>query len=321
MTFIEIQRDIFRRTNKPVTPDAQTQTRIKAFINQRHRTLLTMPGLDQLRHATTTFSSVAGTARVALVQAVARVDAIVDTVNDFRLKEKPLDWLRTVDPMQNSGTPYVYVPLGYEYVAKQPSDASQIWAVSDSANDTGILRIEGIRTGGYPAVSNVTLTGLTAVQVGSFSDWESIDKVYYSTEAAGFISILEDSSGGDELAVIRIGAVRPYYFVLLLWETPSGVVTYTMDYTREIRDMVEDTDEPYLPPDFHDLLSIGGRMDEYEKTDDGRFKTAAAEWQLKYNALQYFLQGRASSRHIPRGMRGDVGWSDVGPWYPADRFL
>jgi hypothetical protein len=318
VTFIEIQRDIFRRTNKPVTPDAQTQTRIKAFINQRHRTLLTMPGLDQLRHATTTFSSVSGTARVALVQAVSRVDAVMDTVNNVKLTERPLTWLRTVDPQQNSGTPYVFIPVGYEYVAQQPSDASQIWAVSTSTSDTGILRIEGIRTGGYPAISNVTLTGTTAIQIGSFSDWESIDKVYYSAEAAGFISILEDSSAGTELAVIRIGAVRPYYFIILLWETPSGVVTYTMDYTREIRDMVEDTDEPYLPPDFHDLLSIGGRMDEYEKTDDGRFKTAAQEWVLKYQSLQYWLQGRASSRHIPRGVNGSVGWSDLGAWYPAD---
>jgi len=142
-----------------------------------------------------------------------------------------------------------------------------------------------------------------------------------SAAAAGTINLHGDSGLLTTLAQIRIGAYRPYYFVLLLYPTPAAVTTYTMDSTREIVDMTEDTDEPFLPPDFHDLLSMGARMDEYEKTDDGRFKVASAEFQQKYKALQFFLQGRASSRYIPRGMRGAQGVNNVGGWYEADFYI
>lgn len=321
MTFLEIQQDTYRRLNKATSPDTATTTRIKAFINQRHRTLMSEPGMDQLRNATTTFASVAATARVALAQTITRVNAIYQTTENRRLGERDLDWLRSVDPQQTSGTPTVYVPLGYEYAAKQPSNASQVWVKSTSASDVGTLRIEGVRTGGYPASASVTLTGTTAVQVGTFSDWTQIDKVFSSAAAVGAITVHEDSGTGTELAQIRIGAYRPYYFVILLWPTPAGVLTYSVDYTREITDMAQDTDEPLLPTDFHDLLSMGARLDEYEKTDDKRFTVAASEWQRKFVMLQYWLHGRASARKIPRAMSGRVGISDLGGNYPADIFI
>ncbi len=315
MTFLELQQDTWRRLNKATTPDTATQTRIKAFLNQRHRTLLTQPGMDQLRNGTTSFASVSGTARVALAQTITRINALYQSTNNWRLGEKTLDWLRTADPQQNSGTPVVYVPVGYEYVSVQPSNASQLWAKSDSASDTSTIRIEGVRTGGYPASASAVLTGTTAVQIGTFSDWTQVDKVYLSTAAVGFVSLYEDSGTGTALSTIRIGAVRPYYFVILLWPTPSEVLTYGVDYTRTITDMVQDTDEPLLPEDFHDLLSMGARMDEYEKTDDKR------EWNDKYELLQFWLHGRASARKIPSAQSGRLGRSDLSGWFPADFYV
>lgn len=321
MTFLEIQQDIWRRTNKQTTPDSETQTRIKAFVNQRHRSLLTEPGVDQMRDSTSTFASVASTARVALPQALTRIQAMFETTNNRRIWEKPLDWLRTVNPQQDSGTPTNYVPKGYEAVSKQPSDASAIYVKSDSASDTGTAYIQGLRTGGILGSSSVTMTGTTAVQIGSLSDWTEISKFYVSAAAVGSITLHEDSGSGTELAQITIGRNRPYYFVVLLWPTPASVITYTFDFTREILDLVNDTDEPYLPTDFHDLLSIGGRMDEYEKMDDSRFTTAKREYGDKYKSFQYFIHGRASERLVPRTMSGRTGYSDLGGWYPADIYL
>jgi hypothetical protein len=318
MTFSEILTDIYSRTNKPSSPEAETIARIKRFVNQRHRTLLSTPGIDQFRDSTSSFASVAGTARVALPQALTRINRIFETTNDRRLMEKDLDWLRTVDPQQTSGTPIAYVPLGYQYVAAQPSDASQIWVKSSSASDVGTAYIQGIRTGGILGSSSVTMTGTTAVQIGSFSDWIEITKFYVSSAAVGSITLHEDSGVGTELAQITIGRTRPYYFVILLWPTPSAVTTYYFDFTREILDLVNDTDEPYLPTDYHDLLSIGGRMDEYEKMDDSRHATAKADYKTKYDSLQFFIHGRGSERLIPRSLSGRVGISDLGGWYPAD---
>jgi hypothetical protein len=321
MTFAEICADIYSRTNKPSTPEAETQARIKRFVNQRHRTLLTMPGVDQLRDSTSTFASVAGTARVALPQALTRVQAIYDTTNNRTLGERSKNWLRSVDPQQTSGTPTTYIPNGYEAVAVQPSNASAIFVKSSSASDTGTAYLQGIRTGGILGSSSVTMTGTTAVQIGSFTDWIAITKVYVNPAAVGSITVHEDSGAGTELAQITIGRTRPYYFVVLLWPTPSAVLTYTFDFTRQILDLVNDTDEPYLPDDYHDLLSIGGRIDEYEKMDDSRLSTAKRDYKDKYESFQFFIHGRASERLIPRSTSGRLGISDLGGYYPADIFV
>lgn len=321
MTLYEILADVFARTNKSSSPEEETVARIKRFVNQRHRTLLTTPGIDQFRDSTGTFSSVAGTARVALPQAVARIKAIIDPTSGIRLAERSLDWLRAIDPRQTSGTPTHFIARGYEYVTAQPSNASAIYVKSSSASDVGTLYVEGIRTGGILGVSQVEMTGTTAAQVGSFTDWEAITKVYVSPTAIGLITLHEDSGVGTELAQITIGRTRPYYFVIELWPTPSGVVSYTFDYTRQIVDLVNDTDEPYLPEDYHDLIAIGARIDEYEKMDDSRVGTAKREYAEKYQSLQFFLHGRASERLIPRSMSGRAGVSDLGGDYPADIFV
>lgn len=321
MTFAEILSDIYARTNKPSTPETETATRIKRFVNQRHRTLLTMPGVDQLRDSTSTFASVAATARVALPQALTRIKSMVQMSGSRPIAEKSLSWLRSVDPQQSSGTPTTYVPLGYQSVAIQPSNASAVFVKSSSASDTGTAYIEGIRTGGILGSSSVTMTGVTAVQIGAFTDWVEITKFYVSPAAVGSITLQEDSGAGTTLAQITIGRDRPYYFVVLLWPTPSEVLTYTFDFAREILDLVNDTDEPYLPTDYHDLLSIGGRMDEYEKMEDGRFATAKAQYKEKYESFQFFLHGRVSERLIPRSTSGRIGVSDLGGMYPADFYV
>lgn len=322
MTFANILADVYRRTNKPTTPETETQTRIKAFVNDRHRWLLSKPGIDQFRDATGTFDSVADEPRVALPQALTRINALFQTdPNNWRLTEKSLDWLRTVNPQQNSGTPQVYVPKGYEYVAVQPSDASAIYIQSDNASDTATVYLQGVRTGGAQASVSQAMTGVTAVQIGTYSDWEQIDKVFISSNAVGTITITEDSGAGTTLATIPIGMVRPYYFIILLWPTPADVQTYSFDYERKLVDLVQDTDEPYLPDDFHDLLSIGARMDEYEKMDDQRFGAAERQWKERFSDLQFYIHGRASARLIPRSTSGRIGYSDLGGYYPADTYL
>lgn len=277
--------------------------------------------MDQLRDSTTTFASVSGTAKSALPQAISRVRAVFDETNNRRLQERSLDWLRSVSPQTQSGTPWVYVPIGYEYVSTQPADASAIYIRSSSASDVGTAYLEGVRSNGQPFTASVTMTGTTAVAIGSITDCILVEKVFLSTSAVGTVTVTEDSGAGTTLASIRVGAYRPYYFVIQLWPTPSAAVTYTVDYTREIQDMVQDTDEPMLPPDFHDLLSMGARIDEYEKTDDKRIALARQEWANKFKSLQYWLHARPSVRLIPNAFEGRIAVNDLGGYYPADGWL
>jgi hypothetical protein len=69
------------------------------------------------------------------------------------------------------------------------------------------------------------------------------------------------------------------------------------------------------------LLSIGGRVDEYEKMDDSRLSTAKREYKEKYESFQYWIHGRASERLIPRSTSGRTGISDLGGYFPADFYV
>lgn len=319
MTLNELEQDVYRRLNKNTTADTATQTRIRAFLNQRHRELLTLPDCQQLRDDVTTFATVADQSRYALPQAVARIHRLWDADNERPLVEKTMGWYRSIapDPSVQTGEPEVFCVLGQTRVAKQPSDASAVYVDSTSASDTGTARIEGVVTGGYQQTGSVTMTGTTAVQIGSLSTWEQIDNFYLSTAAVGTVTLHEDASGGTELARIPIGKTMPRYWTIYLWPTPSSALTLTMDYAREILDMSNSTDEPLLPPDFHRLIVYGACMDECLKTDDSRYAAYEREWDKGVASLLYWLHARASFR--PGASRTHEG-SNLGAWYPAGRW-
>lgn len=320
MTFDELCQDTYRRLNKNTSsPDTATATRIKAFLNQRHRELLAQPDCQQLRDEVLTLTTVTGTARYALPQAVARLNRMWDTTNQRVLTEQSLAWYRDVatDPSTQSGNPEAFVFLGQTRVAQQPADASQLWVKSTSASDTQTIYIEGTITGGYRQTVNTTLTGTTAKQIGSLATWVTVDNVYLSTAAVGTVTLMEDSGTGTELARIALGATMPRYWTVYLWPTPSSALTLTMDITREVSDMAQATDEPILPPDFHRLLVYGACADECLKLDDPRYGTFKSEWAQGLADLKYWLHARPSYQPgSERSLRGN----NLGAWFPAGRW-
>jgi hypothetical protein len=298
-------------------------TRIKRYVNEGVRAILREPGLGRLADsdAPYSFASVASTARYALPEAVARVYRISERTNDRTLEAMPMDRYRRVEPdaASNSGTPSHYVPMGRVAVATQPADASSLFVKSTSASDTTqTAYVEVLITGGYRRTASVTLTGTTAVNLSSaITTGEVIEDFYLSAVAVGTVTLHEDSGAGAELARITIGALRPRYYGLYLWPTPAAAVTYYVDYRREILDLVNDTDEPVLPTDFHTLLCAYARMREYEKTDDTRFELAADEFGRGLSRLKYATQWTGDE--LPVAGRGHmVGHSRLGGHYPAD---
>lgn len=318
MTLSEIEADVYRRTGKNPTADPATQTRIRAFINQRQRRILSEVGIGRLRDDIFTFASVASQQRYALPQGIAKLHHITDTSNSRHLQELSLSVLRTWDPNSTAaitGTPDAFVPLGYTAVALQPSNASQLWAVSSAAGDTQNLTIETLLSTGERRTITQALTGVTALQIGTLATHLVIERVYVATAAVGTITVLEDSGTGTELARITIGQTAPRYYAILLYPTPAAAVTYTVDAEFEIADMSVAGDVPYLPPDFHFLLSVGARLDEYEKTDDEkRRRIAESEWAQGLSRLKWHLYGLRSqgSGYLGSSWRR----SNLGPWFP-----
>jgi hypothetical protein len=127
--------------------------------------------------------------------------------------------------------------------------------------------------------------------------------------------LLEDSGLGTELARITIGAKRPRYQAIALWPTPAAILTYYVDYRREVLDLVNAADEPPLPTDLHWVLTAYARMREYEKVDDHRYQAAQADWADGLRKIKNYVLNPADYRPI-QGKLPTRGGSNLGAWYP-----
>lgn len=313
MTLSDLEADLYRRLGKNTTADTVTQTRLRAFLNQRQRRILSDVGMGLLRQdPPLTFASVASQQRYGLPQGIAKIHRIFETTNDRTLHRLSLTELREYDPDPPTGTPDYWVPVGYGAVAQQPSNASAIYGDSTSASDTQNLTIEGILSTGERRTVTQALTGTTGVQIGSLSTWVAITRVYLATAALGTVTLTEDSEGGTELARITIGRTAPRYPIILLYPTPSAAITYTVDADVQIADMSVAGDESYLPEDFHYLLVFGAMLDEWIKTDDPeRYDRVDREYREGIMKLKWFLHHSQSLDGPPPAR------SNLGAQYPA----
>lgn len=319
MTYLQmLTRLAERRGAQTAQLDPKTRSRYGAAINEVHRQVLRQPGRESLRQGVVTFASVANQKLYALpTSGIARVNWITETTNDRKLEYRTPQWLDSVAPDPTTGTPWAWVPRGYVEVHTQPADASAVYVVSTSASDTGKAYVEGIRTGGYYGSASVTMTGTTAVAVGSITDFIAITKCYLSSAAIGTVTLLEDSGAGTELARIGIGRARAQYYAFQLYNTPSAVITYTADVLRSIPDMVQDVDEPLLPEDFHDLLIDMAELKEFRKQDDpNRYSMLVADVKRGDADLQTFLTSHPDWRPTFGGQPAE--FSTLGAWFPAD---
>jgi len=326
MTFSEILSAVYDECNYLASPASGVVTRVKRLVNEGQRLMLSEPGLQRLADSDAPFTvaSVASQARYVLPEAVARITGMRETTNDLALGAMDLARYRHVDPdpTATTGTPTHYVPIGRVAVAVQPADASQIFVKSDSASDTTqVVYIEGVITGGYLRTASVTITGTTAVTLSSaITSFIEITDFYLSAAAVGTVTLHEDSGLGTELARVTIGATRPRYYGFYLWPTPSAAVTYSVDYRRELVDLVNNTDEPPLPTDIHPALVAYAVAREKEKTGDTNGSLQAmARYQKFLKHLKY--QTQTLSDEIPVLGRGAmVGRSRLGAWFPADHW-
>lgn len=321
MNFGGILTDLYARLRYPPAPNAATVTRLKAFVNETHRELLTMPGIEKLRDDVLAITATANRARVGLPPAVSRVNAITDHVNNRKLEQVPLSELRVQDPGQvfTSGFPYKYAEVGYRQIQIQPAAATGLWAASSLVGDTTQkLFIEGLTTGGYhhiPATLGTTLTGTARVALGTRTDIIQIDKCYLDAAATGYVSLYDAVMAGNELARIEPGILYARYLTVEWYPVPTVDVTEYVDYTRVIFDMVNSTDEALLPTDFVSLLELGARVKEYELLDDTRGAQGRADYERGKSALRSWVLNDGD--RIASMRRTPLRWNRLGANYPA----
>lgn len=318
MTFLQLKQRLARRRGAASsTLVTATDTRYGEALNEAYRSMLRKPGRESLRYGQVTFASVASQKLYALPeQGIARINRISETTNDLTLTYKTPEWLDSVAPDPTEGTPVFWIPRGYVPVHTQPSNASSVFVDSTSASDTNTAYVEGITSGGYYQSKSVTMTGTTAVNISSaVSDWIVITKFYLSAAAVGTVTLHEDASGGTELSKIAIGDTAAKFIAFQLYLTPSAVITYTADVLRAITDMSNDTDEPWLPEDFHDLLIDKAELKELKKQDDpNRYVLLTGEVKRAEADLDSFLNNHPDWRPFNTE---PPQFSSLGAFYPA----
>lgn len=320
MKFSDITADCYRRLGFATTPASEISTRIAAFVNETQRDVLSEPGMERLLVSTTTFASVANIPQYSLAPSISRIVKIFDATNRITVPQISQDVYRTLQPDTSTptGIACAFVDMGMQFVSQKPADASEIFVKSTSAGDVGTAFLEGIRTGGYPIALSVVMTGVTAVSLGAaYTDIIDITKFYLSAAAVGTVTLLEDSGIGTELARIPITQTFARYpHRIALWPTPSSVLTYSVDFERDVPDMANANDEPVLPTRFHRLLAIGARMKEYEKREDPRYVSAKREYDEVLGQLKYFVFAGPEMRPT-MGRRTLDRPSQLGGYFPA----
>lgn len=320
MNLTAMLADLYRRLDYTATPPGTITTRLTSFVNTTHRQILGTPGLDTMRDDTLTFASVTTQAVYGLPPAISRIEAITDRTTMLKLTQRALSEIRASDPgLVQTGPADQYVNRGYQQVQLQPTAATGLWVVSSSAADvTQSVKIESVRTGGYAYSGAATLNGTTRVAVGAFTDHVEVTKCYLSATGAGFVSLFDAAAAGNELARIAIGGTYARYLGIQLYPTPNSAITYFVDYVRSIADIVNGTDEPLLPEDFHWLLVEGALIKEWTKLDDSRRTAAQQDYTRGLSALKYFVNCPADL--LPSRGAQTAGRSRFGAYFPVTRY-
>lgn len=321
MTFQDMQASVFDDLDYRSEPDAAVRQRIQRWLNQAHQELLRTPGLRNLRNGSVSFESVANQMNYAVPQLFEVIDGITQPDNSLRLVARDQNWVRSVDPGNNSfGTPEAYIPVGLSPVGVQP-DETGLWIVSSDASDVGSVVVQGTRANGdaQPSVTTV-LNGTTRVAVGTLTDYVTVTRFMLAAVAAGNVSLYDAATLGNELARIPVGLTSVQYQVVRLWPTGGSVLTYIVDGQRLVPAMVDPTDVPWVPVSYHDAMTTFARMREYKRTGDAqRFSIENGSWEKTMAQLRSVSNFPPDWTPIPgRLPEGGLGWSNLGGNYPPD---
>ncbi len=324
MTYSQMLLDLYRRLNYGTTPASEVTTRLSTFLNETLQDVISEPGIGQwvtLNQPPVTFASVSGTAVYALANSIQRIDAITERTNYIKLEMRPLEWYRSQSPNPTvfTGTPSVWVPLGFAAVSTQPSAATGLWAVSSSGSDTTqTVRCETVRTGGVTFSGSLSLNGTTRVQLGTATDHEQVTKFYLTAACVGTISLYDAAAAGNLLGTIAIGQTFARYQAIALWPTPTAAITYYVDGEHDLSDMINGTDEPPFPSRFHRMLIDGALFREWEKKDRADLaKHAHERYERALAQLRYFTT--CPPDFLPSVNTTGVERSRFGGNYPATR--
>lgn len=319
MTYGEIQQVVQDRLG--IGPsDPISIRRVNDALNESHREILTMKGLgSRLRQITVPFTTVANSPIAAMPSSLKSISIITDRLNRRVYTEMFMKEVRQRDPGAafSTSAPFGYVILSMaSAVAKDPSAASELFVVSDSASDGGgtNVHVEGVTSDGSTRRATATMGGLTPISVGSaITDWIAVTKFFLTASAAGHATLTQ-GSGGTELARISPGRSYARYTRLSIYPTPTSALTLYADGESRVVDMIDSYDEPLIPEDFHWLLVCGALKKEYlRKERFPQYDREDGRWRKGINDLRADMNTPSGPARSARSQ----AFSQLGPDFPA----
>ena len=310
MTFLELQNQTLRACGHTTAVSSEPRTRVKAEINSWQRRILTRPGFSRLlRDSEATFTTVPGQRTYGL-EIVGRLLGIQAVTDRTVLALRDLAWLRRAGPVSSLGTASAYVPRGWFPVQQHPNGTQVDVRSNSPADTTQILDWTVVTTNLRRFSGSTTLLGTTPITVVTGA--QEIVRASLRTAPIGVVS-LQDPAVTKSYLVLAFGAQSARFFHIELFPTPSSALQYRIDYTREITDLVQDTDQPLLPPDYHHLLALGAEYDEWRKLSDDRMVVAKQDLEREIQSLNAWLWDLPDDSQL-----GRIPTSRLGGMFPAD---
>jgi len=329
VTLNEIELDVYRRFDYADTPPASVKNRIDGFINQRHRQLLATDRMRSLRMATTTLVTVPNRPSYGLPYGCARITRVMDQANGFLLGTNSMEWVRehNANPQDVTGTPETWIPLGFSPVATRLifPVAPALWiaatiAPPGSATFTLVLVGDYLCTPGQLFTLTPTLSTpdpLVLNPVALPAGFTPTDIIEFTSSAAltGAVALFDADTGGNLVSQISRNQTTARYYRIGFYPVPSDTLTYWVDYEREILPLIDPLDEPMLPIDFHDIIALLARMDEYEFKSDDRWLTTRTLVDARTRELRAWVDNHDAYR--AHAIPVAPSPSRLGPMFPA----
>jgi len=318
MTRQDLERSVYRDFGYADSPATAILNRVRGYLNDRHRRLLTIPGTEILRRETGPSQALTASTAIYVPNLPAqKILSIRDTTNDRTLIQRDLDWYRRVDPDPTTGTQEYWIPMKWT-PALRDIDGTGLWVVSTSASDTTqTVSVETIDTNESVTQTTAALNGTTRVQIGTATNHQRLVRFAVDATAVGVVELYDAAAAGNRVSAIHLGRTTAQFIQIALWPTPAAADTIVVDYVHYIRDFSTAYDEPQLPPDFHYLVALGAKIDEAHKKEDMvRMRQWQAEWDEGRRALIHFLSSHADTIIVP-GELDTTGRSNLGGAYPA----
>lgn len=230
------------------------------YLNFRLTEVLRRSNLLDTNRSDYTFSTVSGTEDYVLPQDFNKEISVVDKTNGIFLTrmDSQLNTIKNPSTLDTSGSVGSYIIMD-KTVRNQPTSASVITFVSDSASDTSqSMYLKGYDANGYEDYETVTITGTTPVATSK--TFIRVSQVAKSASTAGVITVTANSAA-ITVAILSREMITHKIKVMRLVSIPNTVMTIETQYIQKPLPMSQDYDYPII--NCADVLEAGAESDAW----------------------------------------------------------